>query len=85
MSFQEWWDGLTESEKKVLGEGRARYAWEECQKYDARSYKLQVSGWTLSEGTSPDKVWISEAGGEGGSFKACELAQAIGAFYKEKF
>ena len=47
--------------------------------------KIQVSGWTLSEGTSPGKVWISDAGGEGGSFEAHELAEAIGAFYREKF
>ena len=33
MNFQEWWNGLTKAEMKVLGEGRARFVWEECQKH----------------------------------------------------
>jgi hypothetical protein len=33
MTFNEWWDMLTKGEKKVLGEGNAKFVWEECQKY----------------------------------------------------
>ena len=33
MTFTEWWEQLTKAEKKVIGEGNARFVWEECQKY----------------------------------------------------
>lgn len=33
MTFTEWWDQLTQAERKVIGEGNARFVWEECQKY----------------------------------------------------
>jgi hypothetical protein len=31
-SFQDWWDQLTKAERKVLGEGNAKFVWEEAQK-----------------------------------------------------
>jgi hypothetical protein len=46
---------------------------------------LQIAGWTLSPGTQPGTTWISDGSGEGGNFATHELAEAIGAFYKEKF
>lgn len=33
MTFTQWWDQLTQAERKVIGEGNARFVWEECQKY----------------------------------------------------
>ena len=33
MTFTDWWEQLTKAEKKVLGEGNARFVWEECQMY----------------------------------------------------
>ena len=46
---------------------------------------LQIAGWTLSPGTQPGTTWISDGSGEGGNFQTHELAEAIGAFYKEQF
>ena len=33
MTFTDWWNQLTQAERKVIGEGNARFVWEECQKY----------------------------------------------------
>ena len=32
MIFQTWWESLTKSERKLLGEPNARFVWEEAQK-----------------------------------------------------
>jgi len=90
MEFQDWWNGLTKAEQKVLGVASSRFVWEECQKLSLRlipeaGQGLQIAGWTLRPGTQPGTTWIGDGSGEGGNFETYELAEAIGAFYKEKF
>ena len=33
MTFTDWWNQLTQAERKVIGESNAKFVWEECQKY----------------------------------------------------
>jgi hypothetical protein len=33
MTFNHWWQQLTKAEQKIIGEGAARFVWEECQKH----------------------------------------------------
>lgn len=88
MTFNEWWEGLTKGERKVIGEGNARFVWEECEKHAAAktaSDEVQIGGYTLKQGERPGMIWISAASGEGGEFHLDELAQIIDRFFKEKF
>ncbi len=88
MTFNEWWDGLTKGERKVIGEGNARFVWEECEKHAAareEGDEVHIGGYTLKQGGRPGMIWISASSGEGGEFHLDELAQIIDRFFKEKF
>jgi hypothetical protein len=88
MTFNEWWNGLTKGERKVLGEGNARFIWEECEKHTSakdEGDEVHIGGYTLQQGGRPGMIWISAASGEGGEFHLDELAQIIDRFFKEKF
>jgi hypothetical protein len=46
---------------------------------------IKIEELLITTGVTPDKVWITCAGGEGGEFSLPQFAEVVRKFYEENF
>ena len=81
MMFEEWWNNVSDAEKKLIGISNARFVWEEAKKTHVAV--IALPNYTLAR--FGNNIAIMSDSGEGGTFDIHEFNKAVGQFFAEKF
>lgn len=81
MSFDEWWNNISDAEKKLIGINNARFVWEEAKK--THIAVIALPNYTMAR--FGNHITIMSHHGEGGAFDIHEFDKAVGQFFAEKF
>lgn len=81
MKFEEWWNNVSDAEKKLIGINNARFVWEEAQRANVNVIALP----NFSLARFGNSIAIMSVHGEGGSFDVNDFDKAVGQFFAEKF